>query len=352
MSLPVIIVCLICWVFCICFDGNKQSRKIHTLSIAAIIIIGIILVIIASLRSSKMADYMHYHNLFYFNGDFNSTRIESGFIFLLNICKKLITSDFIYFLSIVATISIFSKIIAICKITNLWWGAMAIFISSRFILLDMIQIRAAIAAGFFLISMYYAIQRNLKWFIIFTILAITFHWTAIITVAFWFVDNKRLNKPFYLLLIPFSYIFAIIGISITHWFGFIPIDAIQHLYSGYSKSITYGSTKNFNLFDILYLGRSFVCIFLLIFCNVIQQRNKYFILFIKIYTIAICSYCLLWSLPVAAYRISEFLLISEIIAIPSFITLFHRSPFVGKIIVFIISGCYLYSNIVLTKLLI
>lgn len=349
MILPIILISIFCWLMIVLIDGRRISKFSLQISYLFVVIVGIILVLITTFRSGEMADYSNYSRIF--NNDMEG-RIEFGFISLIFFVKSFLSREFVFFLGVVGAISIFMKVFAITKLSNYIWGSMAIYISSRFILLDMIQIRAAISVGFFLLSLYFVFRGNLKKYIVSTTFSILFHWSALITIPCWFMNTKRIEKKFYLPLIPLSYLFALMGYSISSLIGHIPIPAVQNLYEVYTISEILGGSSFFNIFDILYLGRSFICILLILGSDQIGRKNPTFILFLKLYTIAICSYCLLWSFPVAAYRVSEYLLISEIFVIPCFVSLFPKNQIVGKGIVIFICSCYLYSNIVLTKLVI
>lgn len=211
------------------------------------------------------------------------------------------------------------KLIAIKQLTEFWFIALAVFISHYYMLHDLIQIRAGVASAFLLLCIKPLYERNGKRFLLWTLIAFLFHYSAIIIFFLWFLSPKFFKKGIWLSIIPIAYILYFIGFDIISLLTYIPIPGVQTKLIGYQRITELGLNgwDTFDPFAITYLVKIFVLYFIVLNINKIQQHNKYTYILTKIYALAFAVYLLLGCVPVVAYRTKELLAIVEIVLLPS-----------------------------------
>jgi hypothetical protein len=304
---------------------------------------GIVLIIIATLRPSDMPDWRNYYHFF------NSTqpgRFEAGFLAIRNFVKSN-TNNFLVLLFLMASLSISVKIWCISKMTPLIWLSMMVYISNIFVLHDMIQIRAAVASGMLLLAVFYKVRSQFIPFIVTTIIAFLFHYSAILILPIWFLSNTR-RDYFYLWLIPIGYTCAMCDIYLTQLLTLLRLDFIENTLQMYGTLID----SEMNIFNIVQLLRCVLCFWFWYKINIISSRSEYAIILLKIYTIGIAAIPFFSNLPVAAFRISELYLVVEILLLP--LLLYSVNPqkrIVGKFSILSLSSMFLFLNILYLNIL-
>jgi hypothetical protein len=190
-------------------------------------------------------------------------------------------------------------------------------------------------------------ERKLLIFLIVSILATLFHYTAIIMIFLWFLNPKKINTQFYVLLIIASYLInQFSSMNISEIQKYIQITAIQNKLLAYEYA--YKSTINvFNLWQIMRTVLSFLFLWK---SNLIQENNKYGILLIKLYILTTCTFVILAANPTFAVRISDLLAITDIILIPCIIYII-KPEFIAKLIVAGIGFTYLFLNLFYNKII-
>ena len=334
MILPVFILFTICSILFI--QGKRIQRKV------LILFFLILLSLIATFRPEDMADRSNY--LLFWEG-WIGDMYEPGFVLMATLLKKLST-NFHVFLFASAALSIGLKLVAICRISPLIWGALLIYISNIFILHDMIQMRCAIASGLFLCALYYIRENKLKPFLLISFAALLFHYSAIIIFPLWFLNKEKPQKILFIGLIIGSYLVRT-TFSLGQSIQYIPIKEIQDRWMLYSNSLDMA----INIFNVLQLSRVFLCIVLFLVIDKIYKKNNLAIILCKIYALSIAALVLLSDFPVLAFRISEFYQTIEIVLLPMLIYAFGIHRLLGRITVSLIGLCFLFLNVFYNKLL-
>lgn len=335
MFYPVLILLCVLGMISLVAKPARETKTERTLVNCTLIILACILSIMACFRPLDMPDSKNYILIF---NDTYETPVEIGFKTLASIIRASFNGDYILFFFISALFSISLKLIAIRKLSQFLWCSLVIYISSKFILHDMIQMRCAIASGFFLWSIYYIVNRNLIKYSILTICAILFHWTALIMIPIWFLNTNTIKSKYWIIAIVGSYVLATLQISAVTLFEYVPIGEIQDLYLRYMSHVDHES----NLFSFIVICKALLCICFLFASKRLIKATPYYVIMVKLFAVSICSYVLLIALPVAAARISEFLQIVELILIPYVIYLFPKNRMLGKVINAVIAAIYFW----------
>ena len=209
----------------------------------------------------------------------------------------------------------------------------------------MTQIRAGVATGLVLLCIKPIRERKIFPFLFFSLLAFFFHFSALIILFFYFLNGSYINKKVYFLLIPLGYFLYFFNINLFFFLDFLQIGLIQMKFESYSSY-----DNDINLFNYVYLSRILLASFLLWKIDLIKEKNDYAILLIKIYFISLFVFSAFASIPGISTRISELLLIVEIILTPCLLYVF-RNKVVANFFIFLIGLVHLCFSIFITKLL-
>lgn len=277
---------------------------------------GFSMILIAGLRDGNtVGDYKNYLEM-YKNPESYLT-LESSFKLICNFTKTIWPSPYFMFL-IYAGIGVTCKILAIKRLTSLLFLSLVIYISNVFLLYDMIQMRAGVAAGIFLLAIPSLADRKLTCYITLILLASYFHYSALALLSLCLINNRELktkSKYFWWSIIPLGFLVNILLGDIT---TFIPIKAIRLKLELYQQLQEQGEQgyKDANLFSPTFLFRSTLYYYLLWKYDFIQQKNKYFSLLIKIEGVSLFLFPALSFISLLGYRLSELLGMVEIILYP------------------------------------
>ncbi|MCE3076899.1 EpsG family protein [Chryseobacterium gwangjuense] len=306
---------------------------------------GMLLFLIAGFRSDDVTnDYTGYVD--YYNAVINDSfsRVEPSFIYISKLVDNLFHNVLFLFV-IYAFLGVYFKYIAIRNLSHFKLHSVFIYFCSFFLILEMTQIRAGVAAGLVLLCIKPIKERKIWLFLFFSLLAFFFHFSALIILFFYFLNSKEINKKVYFALIPLGYIMYFSKINLFFFLDFLKIDLIQMKFESYS---TYDN--DINLFNYVYLSRILLASFLLWKIKLIKEKNEYAILLIKIYFISLFVFSAFASIPGISTRMSELLLIVEIILTPCLLYVF-RNRGVANFFIFIIGLVHLCFSIFVTKLL-
>lgn len=273
----------------------------------------IALILISTYRSENINDYANYAEAFLMGG---SNHNEPGFEFLTKIIRAN-TDSFLFFLFLIASIAVTLNIIAISKFSNLIPLSLLIYVANNYILHDMIQIRCGIACGVFLFAVPFIYKRSfIKYFLIICI-CILFHYSSIAFLPLYFINSKKIRYKIYVSFIPIAFIACLFGLRIGNLAGLIPIPEFQALWRMYGNSLVNGvDISQINIFNFSILIRVILTIILLLNSSSLITYNKYFIIWVKIYTFSIIAFLICSDIPVIAFRVSELYQCIEFLLLP------------------------------------
>lgn len=197
----------------------------------------------------------------------------------------------------------------------------------------MTQIRAGVASALLLLCIKPIYDRNLKLFLLFAVLAFSFHFSALMILPLWFLNTKP-QKKLLIILIPISYLLFFLGVDLIMS---IPISGVSEKIEIYKKLYEIGGDEwtNINLFNLVFLAKIAIFYFLLFRYEILFTQNNYFPILMKIYCMSLISYPLLATLPVFSTRVSEFYGVVDIVLIPFLYYIFKPIYFSKAIIIFI-----------------
>jgi len=263
-----------------------------------------------------MADYDAYE---YGLKGYGGERMEPAFHIIRAIAKFLGSPVMLGF-TFYALLSVTNRYVHIKKETPNLMASMLVYMSYIFVVQDMIAIRAAVASSILLIAVNYRFNKDwLKLFITIAI-ACMFHYTAAIFLVLLVTSENKPRKIFYLAILLGSYVLNLVGITLTKYIGLIGIAAITNLLSMYDY------VAEANIFNLVQIGHILICIVFWIFSDRLVSLNPKSLIYLKLYTIALCFVPLLSDMLVIAYRLSEMLLSVEVILLPiGFYAIFKKT---------------------------
>ena len=339
LTLLIALYCLLA-IFLIVFSKESSHKYIY-------FAFCLLLIFLAGLRPQGFdPDYEQYLKVFY-NGS-KKSRIEPTFFLITNLVKSLFNHPIFLFL-IYSIIGVSLKFIGFKQLTKYYLFSAFLYLCNYFLLHEMTQIRVGVASGLLLLCIKPLYNRDLKKFLLFIILAISFHYSALILVPLWFMNVKKINKKIYISIIPVMYLLVLSGVTITFLIEQIPIDQVQFLFKMYQFQMKSGKGGALNIFNVLQLIRCCMAIFMIFNISLIAKNNKYSFLLIKIYVISLLSLPLFSDVPVIGFRISELMGVVEVILIPLLISVFVQKR-IAKVYIVIVGALMLFMNLFYTQL--
>ncbi|MCZ4673874.1 EpsG family protein [Citrobacter sedlakii] len=218
--------------------------------------------------------------------------------------------------------------------------------SNIFLLHDMTQIRAGVACAIVLYALKFLGQDRRLTYILFVLMASTFHITSILFLCAILFDSRRLSMKYifiYILMLSSTYLLYYSSINFLSLMQYVNIPYIQFKYNEYisqSQGIDFTPINIFSTMQILHLF--IVAISFIVARRITLTREQMVV--VKLYSISPLAFMLLYSLPVFALRISELFSVSEIILLPTLV-LVSRQKALAKLFVVGICLCMFYINI-------
>lgn len=335
-------------IFFITFLLVVFPTKIKLINKIFFYLITIILALFAAFRDGKsVKDYEMYVGAWYWS-TYEKTDIEASFLFIRNILRDDFQFDYISIFIIYAVLGVVSKVLAVRNLVNNFFLAILIYLSHFYILHELTQMRAGVAAGFILLAIAPLYNRNLKLFLLFTTIAVVFHYSAIMILPLWFLKSNSKTRFLYL-LIPVGFILYFMGFNFVQK---IPIPYFQTKMDAYQELSRKGTDgfDTINVFNAFYLIKVAVFYIMMFKRNQIAGHNKYFYLLLRIEGISLFVFPALAIIPAIAYRVHELLGIVEIILFPLIVYAF-RVRYVGYLLVITIAVIFFCINIFYNKLI-
>ncbi|MEG4931347.1 EpsG family protein [Microcoleus sp. F10-B2] len=313
--------------------GYSKDSRVST-ALAVLSALG--LVLFAGLREIGI-DQDSYGYLLYYNLSDGrmSLSAEPTFVLMARIVRFISEdSGFRVLLVFYAFLGVLIKMWAISKISENFWLAFLTYFSYFFFLHEFTQIRAGVASGLVLLSLYWVYHRNLRMFLVIIAIASVFHFSALVALPIYLLRNNfnLYIKIMIAIAIPLGLLFR--GIN----FNFalvLPSELIASKIEVYTK-LSESADLRLNIFNLFYLVKYVLLYLLLIFSDRIARRAKYFPLMLQMYALSMFFYIALSFNTAFAMRISEIFGVVEVVLIP---TLIYITP----VAVFGIIGVLIYG---------
>jgi len=336
-----------CW-FGIILNKNITISK----NSLYIIFIGIILILIAGFRPIGIdGDSLNYASVLGVHLE-NANFIDKEPTFwLINEFNHIVfNSEVQTFFLIFAIIGVSLKLYAIKILSINPLMSILVYLSLYFILHEMTQIRVGVASAIFLLAIPDIINKNFKIYLLKTIFAMSFHYSAFIMIFIYFLSNKRINQKVYYFLPLLGFVLSILQniiLQIIAMFATLLPAFIGDKVNLYILLLDSGKFSDINIFNFYYI--SLIVFYYIALMNYKKFNGIYDILNIKILGIMLFLFYSLSVIPVLAFRISEFFGVVLIFLIPNFIRIFKQKSFISIPIIIWLT-IYLFFIMILRNL--
>lgn len=304
--------------------------RFTSLSFVLFLVLAIGLVLVAGLRSGDgipdLAGYRQWYSegfslTEYFANPALIFQKDPGF-YLLSAYFFSHGFPFQAFLCFIALFGVGWKMKGIATLSNSPWASALVYISFYFLMHEMVQIRAGLASGLFLLSLPYLQQRRYGVFTLVILFASCFHYSAIILLGLLFLTGECRHPRWYLA--------ALLGCFVAALCGFSPTFLMLHLPGSDSNTrVAYYllEAQNdgivLNLFSRMTIPNLILCVTLLLNFDRLKEVTPYASLVIRIFCLSQMAFYLLSGWMAFAVRLSDLLGIVGILAWPLFFHLFR-----------------------------
>lgn len=313
---------------------------------------GVVLIIIAAVRPIGIdRDSENYEVVYnHYDDTVQEKLVEYSFLWLSMMLNK-VSDDVHIIFFLFALLSIPLKLYGITKLSPIWFSSLLIYLSNYYLLHELTQIRAGVAAGFFLIAIYYQSEGQ-KWKSLpLVILSIVFHYSSIVLLPLLFLSNEKMTgiwKYVWASIIPIAYLLHFMHVGLTT----LPIPYISDKMDIYVEMRDRGimGDETINVFNVVFTFKVLIYYYLMFFEETISSYNKAFPYMLRLYCISLFSFIFLADMPVFAFRISEIFGIVEIILFSN-IYFTIKPAYISKIIISFIGIFFFLFNIFQNELL-
>lgn len=311
---------------------QESYTSIRRCSTGVLFIFIFILSLFVAYRPSTLPDYINYYNFYYGIG--TEDRFERGIKVIKSISPK-----FTIFLLFSALFSITIKLHSIRRLSKYMLLSIISYMTTSFVVHDMIQIRVSIAIAVFWYSIQFLIEKKFIKYAFCVLLASFFHYSALIMIVLPVFYKKTYNTFFWLGLVVISYGISFLGINLLNLVArFLPE-------KGYILATISSHQESWvNVFGINQLLRLSLFIILSI-CYKRIDTNMLVIL--KIFGISVIMVPLFSSMPLISGRLSEFFGTAIAFLLPELFSVFKNKAFSYWIFMVYILG-FIFINIIHT----
>lgn len=303
--------------------------------------------LVAGFRSERVdKDYQGYIEYYGSVLDSDFANVEPTFIWLSQLVRASGDNTLLLFV-IYAALGIALKMFGIFRLSRFPVASLLVYYSGFFLLWEMTQIRAAVAGGILLLCIVYIQQRKLVPFLLLCLLAVMFHLAALVFIPLFLLKPDRAHPLAYYALIPVGAVLYLAGFDIVEVADLAPLQLIELKIRSYQ---TYADSDVDNIFNAVYLARCTLALLLFANRDWLSTKNEHFLLMIKMYVIALFLHVALASIPGIAGRLSELLLVVEVILIPMLVH-FFRERLIGYAVVVAAGLTFLTFSLHYTELL-
>lgn len=289
-------------------------------------------------------DYMVYVRYIEFPDDRYAALAEPTFKLISGIARLLEEPLALFFLY--ALLAIPLKVYSIQKLSPYWYLSILVWLVHLFIIQDMTQIRVAVSSAIFLFSLPILAEGNKKRFIICIILAMLFHFSAMVLLPLAVFGNKKLTQTwkYVLWILPLAmYVSPMMSIEILY---LLPIPVVQEKLAAYEAIMQSGMWDELNTLNIMALARLFAYYMLLWKYEYLDDKYPYMPLLLKVFCYSICVYVGFSFLPVLATRSQELVGVVDFILFP-LLAVLVRPHWLGRTLVIIYATGIFLANLFL-----
>ena len=224
MWIYLVVISLSVFLFCLCGKNNIYKKKnseingsifLFSKTLLGIWLASIPPMFISAVRYNVGTDYFdtYYTGFYRILNESKFDNFEIGYL-LLNKIIQLFT-DNVFVLFIITSILFVSFTYAsIYELSYCIPISILMFFFTRYYFIGMNGVRQFIAISIATYSLKYVLKKDLKRFLLYIILACSFHYSTILFAPVWFLNNLKINKKRLVVLICIDILLFVFGIEI------------------------------------------------------------------------------------------------------------------------------------------
>ncbi|MCI5606731.1 MAG: EpsG family protein [Spirochaetia bacterium] len=324
-------ICLILLYCLLAFSINLKYGNEVSFSSGVFILLSLFFLALIVARPSYFPDYKNYFS--FYAGDAGE-RFEPA----AKIIKK-ISPSFYIFLLFFGICGFCVKMVAIKQNTIYHNLVLFTYLSTTFILHDLIQIRASCAIAIFLFSLKYLIQKNYAKYYLLIFVSTLFHYSA---VLFLFVPilcmSNKISVKFWILIILFSYVLYFLHLDFIS-LAMIIIPKNTYIF----QTLNFFAGKRVNVFNV---GQILKIIIFLYFLFHNEELDEVGLLSLKLLGTSVVLFPLLASISVLSFRVSELFGSSIIFLLPELLNKNDSKKYYLMVFVSFEVGLFFINNII------
>lgn len=247
-------------------------------------------IFISAVRYDVGTDFFAtYYSGFYrvLNGS-NNDKFEIGYKLVIKVIQ-IFTSDaqWIFVLTSIIFIGCSFKIFADQSVDIPF--SILLFLISRFYLMGMNVIRQMIAIAIFTYALKYVLNKNLKKYILFSLLAISFHYSAILLLPIYYIGRLKINRRRFIQIGMIEILFASLAVSLVY--QLLKVVSLKYYWLLYRFEVC---GLNFTIFTIVF---NVLLLFIYFYNYKSYQNNERYCLYLNIQIMATLISFVLRSIP-------------------------------------------------------
>ncbi len=340
MYLYFIFIILFCFAAGECL--NISLRKFPPLYKVSFWFAILILIMLSTFRWENGTDWDTYYSFFrYLDTPTLLSYMEPGFTLLSSINSSY--TNYTFHLGCMAVLSIMPIARKAYRVSP--YPLLSLFVWFAISLANIFPVRQSVAIAIFVFSWTYIDKRQVYKYLLCVLLAMTFHYSAIITIPVYFIWHKHISKKMLLL--------SIVAVSIV---VVISQDFIMNMLSNiggvFAKKIEFYSNKGDESFGSIYsprevlirgiINRSFFFVFAVLLFDKLRSKYQYLNGAINMYWYSMLLFLTTTPISVALARLTMYTDVSQIIIVPFVFKL--RMPLTSKILILVIIGLYFFMR--------
>ena len=330
--------------------GNYKFKNI----VVTILIIA--LALFAGTRNDIAPDFRMYRDFFRFSEDSykkfidNNVTLEPVIYIIPNFLKlffgsknDIINGSFLCF----AFLGVATKLIAIKNHSNNFFLGFITYFSYLYLMMEMITIRAGIAAGVFLLSLPYLYKGLYKKSLLMMCLSMLFHTSSVIFFVIFIVIRLNINIKYYYCSLILSFILIATKVNLL---TLLLLDRVFPKVKAYLDLMEKTKEEDVNIFSFRILIALFMTVFLGFYYDKLKKIEGFEILF----RIHIISLFLFFSFSVTAsvfsIRTFELLSVAQLLLFPMLTYAFApKFKYIAWVILIVFSLAQAYYMIDISK---
>lgn len=308
------------------------------------IIIGLTLILYAGFRPVGFDRDSPNYEAFFMHPDSKESAIsvEPTFLWICNF-GAIILQDVRIVLLIFAIIGVTIKLLAIKKNSPILFLPLVIYFGNFYYLHELTQIRAGIAAAFFLLALPYQAEGKKAFALILVLLACSFHYSAFVLLPFLLCGNKAIGgkmKIAITAIVPLCFVLYALNLDLL---TSVPLPYVSEKIEAYKMASEYGNIEKNSILNPFPIIRIAILLFVLFYSETIAKYEPYIYLYIKAMVCSLLIYFALSSITIVSTRFFELFGIVEIVAYPCIIYAI-KPRVIGKLFVCIIAVIEMIFN--------